>query len=195
MGWIKAIIFDMDGTIIVPHLDFALIKSEIGLPPERGLLEGMSGMSSRERRRAEDILERHELEAARGSRLNEGVRDALERLRRAGLRTAIVTRNSRRSVDIVLEKHDLAFDAVITRADCAPKPDPEGVLAAAGAMGVEPGECVMVGDYEFDIRAGRAAGALTVLFAPVGRDFAAEPDFEIRSFAELPGLVEELSGG
>lgn len=42
------------------------------------------------------------------------------------------------------------------------KPHPEPLRFAASAMGVAPGECVMVGDTSIDMRTGRAAGAQTV---------------------------------
>ncbi|MBC5764153.1 HAD family hydrolase [Ramlibacter sp. GTP1] len=42
------------------------------------------------------------------------------------------------------------------------KPHPEPLLFAAKAMGVAPGECLMIGDTTVDIRTGKAAGAQTV---------------------------------
>ena len=45
---IKAVIFDLDGTITEPFLDFDAIRREIGLSPEAGtLLEAMEKMTSR----------------------------------------------------------------------------------------------------------------------------------------------------
>jgi HAD superfamily hydrolase (TIGR01509 family) len=42
------------------------------------------------------------------------------------------------------------------------KPHPEPLLYAAKAMGVDPAECLMIGDTTIDIRTGLAAGAQTV---------------------------------
>lgn len=42
------------------------------------------------------------------------------------------------------------------------KPHPEPLLFAASAMGVGPGECLMIGDTTIDVRTGVAAGAQTV---------------------------------
>ena len=190
---LKAVVFDMDGTITVPLLDFPRMKAEIGAPSDHGLLESMALMDDSRRAAAEKILLRHELAAALDSTLNPGVKAALADIASMGLAAAILTRNCRRSVDIVLDKHSLAFDAVVTREDSLPKPDPDGVLVAAWRMGVDAASCVMVGDFEFDIRSGRAAGALTVLYAPDGRTFATVPDFEIRSMEELPVLLRKLS--
>ncbi len=189
---IKAVIFDMDGTITEPLLDFPRIKSEIGIPPDRGLLESMSGMDEAARGRAEEILLKHELSAAAASTLNTGVREALDEIAARGMKVAVLTRNCRRSVEIVSAKHNLRFDSVVTREDSAPKPDPDGILLASRQMGVNPAECILVGDYEFDIRAGRAAGAITVLFSPDGRTFPCEPDFTITTMARLGEIISVL---
>ncbi len=189
---IKAVIFDMDGTIVAPLLDFPRMKAEIGLPQDKGLLESMSQLDETGRNRAEEVLHAHELAAARTCHLNPGVREAMDALASMGIKAAILTRNSRRSTTIVCERHNLVFDAVVTREDCLPKPDPDGVLSAARQMGVRPDECIMVGDYEYDIRAGREAGATTVLFSPDGKRFATESDFTITSMEELPPIVADL---
>lgn len=193
MRLIKAVIFDMDGTITAPLLDFPAMKAEIGIPEDVGLLESLSRLDRTASDRAEAILLRHELAAAVNSRLNDGADQAVQALRRSGFKTAILTRNCRAAVDIVLEKHALRFDAVVTREDCLPKPHPDGLHTAAELIRVPTRECVMVGDYEFDIQAGRAAGAVAVLFAPDGHNFQTVPDFEITSMEELVPLVRLLN--
>jgi phosphoglycolate phosphatase len=42
------------------------------------------------------------------------------------------------------------------------KPHPQPLFFAAKAMGVEPAECLMIGDTTIDIRTGVSAGAQTV---------------------------------
>jgi HAD superfamily hydrolase (TIGR01509 family) len=42
------------------------------------------------------------------------------------------------------------------------KPHPDPLLFAAQAMGVDPNECLMIGDTTMDIRCGRTAGAQTI---------------------------------
>ncbi len=55
------------------------------------------------------------------------------------------------------------FRAIATAHTCVhTKPFPHPVLWAAEQMGVEPFQCLMVGDTVVDIRAGKAAGAQTV---------------------------------
>ena len=189
---IRAVIFDMDGTITVPVLDFVRMKAEMGLPRDKGLLEGLSEMDEPARTAAEGILHRYERTAAEKSVLNDGVPDALRALAAMGLKLAILTRNRRASVDVVTEKHGLVFDAVVTREDSSPKPDPDGVNTVAAALAVEARTCVMVGDFETDIQAGRAAGAVTVHYCPDGRMFPTQGDFTISSMHELAPLICSL---
>ncbi len=54
-----AIIFDLDGTLTVPVLDFGAIREELGLTDEP-ILEAMARMDAADRARAEAVLDRHE---------------------------------------------------------------------------------------------------------------------------------------
>ena len=159
---IRLVVFDMDGTLTRPCLDFRRIREEIGL--SEPLLENMMALPpGPERERAFAILERHEDEAAGRSELNGGAREVLDFLRARGARTALATRNSRRSVLRVLEKHALAFDLVVAREDAPVKPRPDPLQLICRRLGVPAAEALMVGDYKYDILAGRAAGLRTAL--------------------------------
>src|SRR5438477_11353135 len=91
-----AVLFDMDGTLTEPMLDFPRIRADMGIG-ERPILESMAEMNPDERLRAERVLHRHEEEAARLSKLNPGCRELIDWLAAAGIGTALITRNSRRS--------------------------------------------------------------------------------------------------
>ncbi|QOV87402.1 HAD family hydrolase [Humisphaera borealis] len=156
-----AVLFDMDGTLTEPMLDFPRIKREMGIG-DQPILEALAAMSPGDRAAAEAVLLRHEGEAARLSRLNPGCREVLALLERSGIRTALITRNSRSSVQTVLQTHQLAIQVLISREDAAPKPDPEPLYHACRRLDVSPGEVWMVGDGEFDVQAGLNAGARTV---------------------------------
>src|SRR3954471_20409366 len=95
----KAILFDMDGTLTRHLLDFPAIKADLGIG-DRPILEALAEMSAEERATADAILDRHERHAAECSTLNEGCEPLLARIRSLGLRTAIITRNSRACADI-----------------------------------------------------------------------------------------------
>src|SRR5438067_1696555 len=88
---IKALLFDMDGTITRPLLDFPRIKAEMGIGA-RPILEALAEMSSPDRARAEAVLHRHEEHAAAESTLNEGCAQVMRFVHERALRTALITR-------------------------------------------------------------------------------------------------------
>src|SRR5437588_7685816 len=102
----RAILFDMDGTLTEPMLDFPRIKAEMGIG-QRPILEALAEMDPSARARAEAVLLRHEEDAAAASSLNEGCRDVLAWLARRDVPTALITRNSRTSVLAFLERHGI----------------------------------------------------------------------------------------
>ena len=53
-------------------------------------------------------------------------------------------------------------DHVLGRDEALPKPDPDGIHRLARIWETAPETTVMVGDYQYDLQAGRSAGALTV---------------------------------
>ena len=189
---IKAVIFDLDGTITRPHLDFDRIREEIGLARDSGpILESMEKMTDAERRRAEEVLYRHEKRAVVESRLNDGARRTLSELRRRGIHIGILTRNKRINALAIAEKHNLKFDAIVDRDDGPAKPDSFGVLRLCREFGVEPAETLLVGDYLFDLLCAKAAGAVAVLLAnhTQADEFADHADFCIENIGEILQIV------
>lgn len=192
-GSVGAILFDLDGTLTRPHLDFDAIRREIGLPtnPRTPVLEALERMTEQERARAQSILDRHEEEAARLSELQDGALEVLEAIQKLGIPTGVITRNSRRCADITLNRHGLNFHRVHTREDGPVKPSPEPVLAMCRHFRVPPQAAWMVGDYLFDIQSGNAAGAATILLIGRGErpEYADQARFVIRSLRELLPLL------
>lgn len=187
-----AVIFDLDGTLTRPYLDFDAIRSEIGIAAGP-ILESMDEMTPSERDRAERIVRRHETEAATNSRLHEGARETIVTLRERGFPIAILTRNARSNVDVVLRMHSLTVDAIRTREDGAIKPSPEPVLSICKELRADPRRSWMVGDFLFDILSGRSAGTRTVLMTGDDEppEYAGQADFVIRRLGELIPLVME----
>jgi HAD superfamily hydrolase (TIGR01509 family) len=203
---IDAVLFDFDGTLTRPGaLDFGQMRRTLGCPDGQPVLEFIAEMAGEaDRGRAMDALADFEREAAAASLPNEGAEAAMEFLRGRGLRMGILTRNRRDAVERALENFPSFspkdFAAIITREDpAAPKPSPEGVRLAAERMGVPPERTMVVGDFDFDVAAARAAGALAV-FLTNGASDAAPPDADhvVHSLSELPGVLRPyipLPGG
>ena len=190
---IKAVIFDLDGTITQPYFDFDAIRVEIGLTRDSGpLLESMEKMTPQLRRKAEEILYNHEEKAVIESKLNPGAKETLSKLRAADIHIGILTRNQRANAYAIASKHNLQFDAVIGREDGPAKPDAFGVLELCRQFGVDPKETMVVGDYLFDLLCAKAAGACAVLLANHHQadDFAKYADFCIENISGILEIIE-----
>ena len=136
----------------------------------------------------------------------DGARESLDRLRSAGIATAIITNQSgigrglidRRGVDGVNARVDELlgpFSAIEVcehspDARCAcRKPAPGMIFDAAVALGVEPSECAVIGDIGADVEAAAAAGARAVLVPT-----AVTRDEEITSAPETVATLADAIG-
>lgn len=144
-------------------------------------------------------------------RLMPGVRAALERLRAAGIEVGVVTNQPRvgdgtLSAGMLSALHarlaELAGPFATIRActhrasdgcNCR-KPQPGLITAAARELGVEPADCVVVGDIGSDMEAARAAGARAIL-VPTVVTRCAEIDAAPASARDLTEAVEMILTG
>jgi HAD superfamily hydrolase (TIGR01509 family) len=191
----RAVIFDLDGTLADSRLDFDAIRSEIGLSPGLPILEQLAEADPAARARAEEIMRRHERAAIAEATLTDGCADLLAHLAARGIPIGILTRNIREVVETFARAFGFRFQAIYTREDGPHKPAPDGVLALCRQLGARPDETLTVGDYKFDIEAGRRAGCRTVLFrhAPLTAAEHAEwgsPDLVVASLRELLPLFQ-----
>ncbi len=187
---IAGVLFDMDGVVIRQRLNFPAIKQEIFGDTEGFILERMSKLLPAERARADAILERHETAAAAEAEPMDGILPFLEWMDARSLKRGLVTRNSRKSVDLVLAQLHLHFDAIVTREDAPPKPAPEPVWLGCRRMGLSPSDVLFVGDFEFDMLAGRRAGVRTILLRGPALSTSAYADLIVDSLAELRASLE-----
>ena len=193
---IKAVIFDLDGTITQPYFDFDAIREEIGMDKTNGLiLETMEKMTAQQRQRAEEVLHFHEQQAVKESTLNPGARQTLSALRTAGINIGVLTRNKKANAVAVAEKHSLKFDAVIGRDDGPAKPDAFGVLHICKQFKVDPAETMLVGDYLFDLICAKKAGAVAVLLVNSARatEFTEHADFCIETIDQILQIIEKYN--
>jgi HAD superfamily hydrolase (TIGR01509 family) len=186
----RAVIFDLDGTLTEPILDFDAIRAEIGLRAGLPILEQLESLQPPQRARAEAIMVRHEREAIARATLADGCADLLGHLAAMEIPISILTRNVREVVETFARAFAFRFHAVFTREDGPPKPSPAGALALCRSMSVAPADTLAVGDYKFDVMAGRSAGCRTAL---VSRERLSDadlidwgsPDMVIQSLREL----------
>lgn len=187
---ISAVIFDMDGTLTVPVLDFDAMRGEMGIIDGTPILEAMAAMTHEQRTRCEAILAEHETAAAERSELSPGAADLLAHLAGRRVPAALLTRNSRVSVEAFCRKFNIDFRAVRTREDGPTKPSPEPVLHLCRAMNVAPERTLVVGDFWFDILSGQRAGARTCLIHQADRPiYADKADLVVQRLDELIELL------
>ena len=190
-----AVLFDMDGTLTEPLIDFDAIRRDMGIGPGP-ILEAMARMSPAERAVADAVLFRHEDDAAARSTLNAGCRELLDWLEEIRMPLALVTRNTRRSVATVLRRHGLGIDVRVTREDGKFKPDPAPLRLACDRLGVSTAGAWMVGDGYHDVEAGVAAGMVTVWVSHrQTKPFAAEPTVIVDGLPQLHDRLRMLHGG
>ncbi len=194
MPWpvrIRAVVFDMDGTLVESQLDYVAMKRDMELPPDEPVLESLARIEDPARlARCHEVLAVHERRGAEAAFWIDEAEELLESLLAADLRLGIVTRNSRAASELVLTRLGCPIRDVMTRDDAPHKPDPAAILKLCHQWTIPPEECVMVGDYLFDILAGRGAGCGTVLYAPRERpDYAHEADHVVPRLGDINRLV------
>ncbi len=178
----KAILFDMDGTVLdtLRDLNAAANRAlgEFGYPPmsleetrrrigngSRRLLE-LSVPEGTDAREIERVLAwylpYYNAHASDTTAPYPGIVELLETLRRAGFPLAVVSNKPDRTVRALAAIHFPALlDIAVGENEAGGvrrKPWPDTLLAAAAALGVEPEECLYVGDSEVDVLTAKRAG-------------------------------------
>jgi len=126
----------------------------------------------------------------------EGVRETLASL--DGFHKAVISNKKTALSHMVLDQLGLSpFFEVILGSDAVPekKPSPMPVLKVLSELRTEPVHAMIVGDSNFDIDAGKAAGVITVAvtYGYRPREVIAHADYMIHSIAELVPLVEKIN--
>jgi len=184
------VVFDLDGTLTVSKLDFGAMRREIGMPDGMPILEYRETVSPAQQARIDEVLDQHERLEAETAPLRDGATELLSTIADMGLKTALLTRNSRASAATVIDRHRLSFDMIVAREDAEPKPSPQPVLLIADQLGIAPERLLMVGDYKFDIFSGQAAGSRTALLLVKPMPDDVNPDYAINSLLELIPILK-----
>jgi len=76
----KGIIFDMDGTLTIPTLDFKAMREQARIPIGQDILHALDAMNPDDRAHAEGVIASMELEAAKKTQLQPGLVELLQYL-------------------------------------------------------------------------------------------------------------------
>jgi phosphoglycolate phosphatase len=189
---IRAVLFDLDGTLVDTAPDLAAaanrMLAELGRPPldEAGIrdyigkgtvnlvhrcIEATGSGTQDDRQHALGVFERHYLAGiADRSRPYPGVVEGLEALERAGIAMGCVTNKAGRFTEPLLELTGLRhFFGVVVSGDTVErkKPHAQPVLYAVARLGATPEETLVIGDSLNDVQSARAAGC-PVAVVPYG---------------------------
>ena len=182
---IRAVLFDLDGTLIdsAPDLGAAAdkMRTDRGLPSlpleryrpmagagARGMLGEAFGMAPDHPdflTMREEFFVNYESCMTERTSIFEGVPELVSQILRRNLAWGVVTNKATRFTDPLTRAIPLfATAGAVISGDTTPhaKPHPAPLLEAASRLKLEPGQCIYVGDDERDILAGLAAGMGTV---------------------------------
>ena len=212
---IKAILFDLDGTLVDTLADIATVMNgflrskswpehtveSYRLMVGRGLLNLIrAAVPPSQTHRApllyDEVFTVYEAMGIGDSRPYPGAIEVLKDLNAAGIPVAVVSNKP----DAITRKmmtglfSGIRFALVRGGLDgVAPKPDPSSAFEAANACGVEPADCAFVGDSDVDMKTAIAAGML-----PVGAAWGFRGEAELRAagatiiaatIADVPALI------
>jgi phosphoglycolate phosphatase-like HAD superfamily hydrolase len=181
----KAVIFDLDHTLLKSNINFSEMKSNILNYLKQNLSLSMEQYRDRstheiisyaikslgEQGKSETvpkvvgelnrIMTDIEMKYVSNATLLQGAAQALNRLKIAGIKIGILTRSCREYTDETLKSTGLSMfvDEVAARDDCDnPKPEPNQVYWLMDKMKVKPDHVVMVGDHPIDLLCAKNAG-------------------------------------
>jgi phosphoglycolate phosphatase len=187
---IRAVIFDLDGTLTEFNLDIKACRTEVinfltkqGFPRHLFSLKESAfdmlvkmkshriakGMEKQEfeklKKEVFSIVEGFELKAARTTKIFAGIPETLQALRDMKLKIALCTISSEEATGFLLKRFHLRqfFDAILTRESVAGvKPHPAHLEAVLDALKVRPHEAMLVGDSVKDMACAKKLDVLAV---------------------------------
>jgi len=216
MTFLRAVLWDMDGTLIdseeyhwlswrdtllawgitITHAQFL---STFGMRNDEIVAQWLGTPSP-------DVLERiatskeeryRKLVCEQGIKPLPGVVQWVSQLHEQGWLQAIATAAPRKNVDVILEALSAThcFQAIVSAEDVQQgKPDPEVYFKAAGRLGVPPAHCIVIEDAAAGIEGAKEAGMRSIGISRNGQQLPA--DIVVRSLDLLgTDALEALGSG
>jgi 2-phosphoglycolate phosphatase len=181
----KALLFDLDGTLLDTAPDFisainkqlqirdrdSLINNTVRTSVTNGsvgIIESVYGIKQNDPEfevLKEEFLELYLSNIAEKTSLFDGLKQVLDNCVKHSIPWGIVTNKPLRYTTPLLE--ELGLDQQSATTICPdhvsnPKPDPESLLLACSQLSLNPEDCIYIGDHIRDIQAGHSAGMRTI---------------------------------
>lgn len=159
-------IFDLDGTLTIARHDFAALRRQLGLAQDADILSVFDTASPSRATELKQLIADWEWAQVPGTQAADGAWELLEQLSHRRCNLAILTRNLRdiafATLDEIGCRSFFEDGHVLGREDAQAKPSPQGIERCLALM--ETGlPAIMVGDYIYDVQAGKTAGCKTIL--------------------------------
>ncbi|KAI3975568.1 hypothetical protein MKX01_002400 [Papaver californicum] len=206
---LRGVVFDMDGTLTVPVIDFAaMYKAVLGEeeykiirsknPSGIDILHHIETLTPDKQTKAYQIIADFERQGLDRLQIMPGAKELCGHLDSKQIKRGLLTRNVKEAVDLFHLRFGITFFPALSREFRPYKPDPAPLLHICSAWDIHPNEVIMVGDsLKDDIACGSRAGAFTCLLDETGRytpaDIAAvdhKPDFKVSSLDEVYKLLD-----
>lgn len=151
---IKAIVFDLDNTLVSSNMDFKWLREQIGCPLDSDLLSFVDTLKCPvETEQANAMILQHELDDAQHSTPMPGCMKLLDFINANQLQTAIITRNCEQAAKQKVAHNQLDISRIISREHYPPKPAPDSLIALAKEWSLRAHQILYVGDYLYDLQA------------------------------------------
>jgi phosphoglycolate phosphatase len=194
----KAVVFDLDGTIVKFNLDYKAARAEViqflvnqGFPQSvfsinESVFEMLNKTEIYMQNHKVDnkdflklkidvlsIMEKYEMESAKSTQLVPGILETLQALKKMKLKLGLFTVNSRKATEHILSTFRLKpyFTTVVTRDSVSfVKPNPIHLETVLRSLKAKPEETIVVGDSIMDMK---SAQELDVFAVGTSTGFAA----------------------
>ncbi len=150
---IKAVIFDLDNTLVSSDMNFKDLRQQLGCPQSEDLLDYVEKLEHpHHKEHAHNVIFDHEISDAEQSSPMLGCHEILAYLHKEKIKTAIVTRNCQIATQQKLKHNNIEVERVITRECYPPKPNPLSLQVLAKDWRLMPHEVLYVGDFLYDLQ-------------------------------------------
>ncbi|KAK4799469.1 hypothetical protein SAY86_024834 [Trapa natans] len=206
---LRGVVFDMDGTLTVPVIDFpAMYRAVLGEqeylriraenPSGIDILQYIERWAPDRQQKAFAAIAEHERRGLELLQIMPGAAELCTFLDSKMIRRGLITRNVKTAVDLFHQRFGIVFSPALSREFRPYKPDPAPLLHICSSWNIQPNEVMMVGDsLKDDVACGKRAGAFTCLLDQSGRyedpQFDGEdlkPDFKVSSLSDIFHLLE-----